>query len=83
MIPSAIAGYGCIVNGESVEDSNFGGTSESCTGQGGEWWEYTCEIAEGHLPLLGEFYASLEKEKKKNLYFNTRIDNISWSHLTC
>lgn len=54
--PSESAGHYCLLNGESVEDSNFGGTSISCTGQGGEWLEYNCENAEGHLTAVGESY---------------------------
>jgi len=55
IIPSAIAGYSCGLNGESVGDSNFGGTYENCTGQGGEWQEYNCTSAEAVLSTIGEF----------------------------
>lgn len=55
LVPSASAGYACLVNGASVEDSNFGGTSVSCAGRNGEWVEYDCSIAEGHLAYVGKF----------------------------
>lgn len=55
LTPLASAGYGCVVNGVSVEDSNFGGTSASCDTQNGDWVEYDCATAESYLPYVGKY----------------------------
>jgi len=45
---SNAAGHGCVVNGVSVGDSNFGFTQAECTAQSGSWDPYNCQTAAGY-----------------------------------
>lgn len=43
------AGHACVVNGNSVSDSNFGGTDTECQGvHHGVWTHYDCSAAAAH-----------------------------------
>lgn len=51
LVPSAIAGYSCLVDGvPNGQDSNDGtSTVTTCANAEGEWTAYTCSIAEDYL----------------------------------
>mmetsp|Transcript_18961 Transcript_18961/g.28092 ORF Transcript_18961/g.28092 Transcript_18961/m.28092 type:complete len:1368 (+) Transcript_18961:371-4474(+) len=56
IIPGAIAGYTCLVNGVSNgQDSNDGtSTATTCANAGGDWSSYDCSTAEDYLSSVDQ-----------------------------